>query len=76
MVHIILNSYALERGLQFEVNAVTDIKRITAHITAHLEAIFMGNKEKQLYEKFEEINNIFETKERIIYFAPLVFLHS
>lgn len=77
VLHIILIIYTLKHGLHIEVNAAKDFKRspimfyvnymstsgnLVSHITAHLEAIFMGNKESQLYEKFDQINKIFETK--------------
>lgn len=74
LMHFSTMVYALNRGLHIEispnkaikqspfifyVNYMSTIGNMASHITAHLEALCMAKKEKQLIQELEAIDKIF-----------------
>lgn len=51
-----------ESALMYYVNALSVIGGFATHIGAHVEPLFNGKREKELYEKLQTIDNILVTK--------------
>lgn len=51
-----------ESQLMYYVNSLTVIGSSITHIITHLETLFNGKYEEEIYEKFKIISNIFATK--------------
>lgn len=51
-----------ESALMYYVNALSILGGFATHISSHLEVLFNGKREEEIYEKLQIIDNIFITK--------------
>lgn len=51
-----------ESALMYYVNALSILGGFATHIASHMEVLFSGKREEEIYEKLQIIDNIFVTK--------------